>query len=91
MKWDEEINLACTENNIRRVLACLNACKGITTESLESSVIPELLEALETYVEAISFDNALGMAYDAALAKKAWEKARAAITKAKGKKREQAA
>jgi hypothetical protein len=35
------------EANARRICAAVNSCEGISTESLEQSVVRELLEALE--------------------------------------------
>lgn len=35
-----------TPSNARRIVACVNACKGILTEALESGAVKELLEQL---------------------------------------------
>ena len=39
------------EGNLRRIVACVNACKGISTEAIEGGVIKELLEALKAIQE----------------------------------------
>ncbi|WP_296763766.1 hypothetical protein [Sediminimonas sp.] len=58
----------------RRIVACVNACKGIPTDALESGVIRDLLEALE------NLENDDGKA----MPPSAWALVQTAIAKAKG-------
>jgi len=37
---------------LRRIVACVNACDGIPTEALESGVVLELIEAATRYLAA---------------------------------------
>jgi len=37
---------------LRRIVACVNACEGIPTEALESGVVRELIEAATRYLAA---------------------------------------
>ena len=38
---------------LRRIVACVNACDGIPTEALESGVVRELIEAATRYLEVM--------------------------------------
>lgn len=42
--------------NARRIVAAVNACKGISTEALEQGVVAELLAKLKTLLEQIDED-----------------------------------
>ena len=42
----------CDEANARRICAAVNACKGLSTESLERGVVAELRHALATLLDA---------------------------------------
>jgi len=39
-------------HDVRRIVACVNACDGIPTEALESGVVRELIEAATRYLAA---------------------------------------
>lgn len=39
------------EANTRRIVACVNACEGISTEALEGEIIKELLEVTKRMAE----------------------------------------
>ena len=41
----------------RRIVACVNACKGILTEALESGVVRELIEAATRYLAATTRES----------------------------------
>jgi hypothetical protein len=43
-------------DNFRRIVAAVNACKGIPTEALEDGVISELVERLR-YLDGEEFNN----------------------------------
>ena len=47
--------LAEVDANARRIVACVNACQGISTESLEGGVVKELVEAVR--IAANDFHN----------------------------------
>jgi hypothetical protein len=47
---------ASNEANARRIVAAVNACKGIPTEALEGGVISELVERLR-YLDSEEFNN----------------------------------
>jgi len=42
---DYECGVAISEPNARRIVACVNACEGIPTESLEAGVVHKLVRA----------------------------------------------
>jgi hypothetical protein len=42
-----DIAVTCNEANARRIVAAVNACKGISTESLEQNAVQALLKAAE--------------------------------------------
>jgi len=44
-----------TVANARRIVACVNACEGISTKALESDVIKELLVTAQTLIEALNY------------------------------------
>lgn len=44
------------EANMRRIVACVNACAGIPTEALETGVVWEMVEALEVLVGKIEWE-----------------------------------
>jgi len=41
------------EANARRIVACVNACAGISTEALESGIVADMLAALNEYTTAV--------------------------------------
>ena len=43
--------------NVRRIVAAINACEGISTEALEQGVVAELLEALQQVVRILRTDS----------------------------------
>lgn len=43
--------------NLRRIVACVNACQGIPTEALEQGMIKELLKSMETYISSARKPN----------------------------------
>jgi hypothetical protein len=49
------------EANTRRICAAVNACEGISTESLEKGVILEMLEALRLLTRAVEERNDAAM------------------------------
>lgn len=44
--WSRDVE-AEQEANARRIVACVNACEGISTEALEAGAVKETLETLE--------------------------------------------
>lgn len=65
--------------NARRIVAAVNACKGISTEALEGGIVEELREACKSLLRYADAQSALS---DHAHA--AWVRGRDAIAKAKG-------
>lgn len=42
---------------MRRIVACVNACKGIPTEALEQGVIKDMQESLEFYADGRNWNS----------------------------------
>jgi len=42
---------------LRRIVACVNACDGIPTEALESGVVRELIKAATRYLAATTRES----------------------------------
>lgn len=43
--------------NARRVVAAVNACKGISTEALEKGVVQDMVDACATFTEVFGKSN----------------------------------
>ncbi len=75
--------------NARRIVACVNACEGISTEALEAGVVKELREALEGIEKFLdSFTDSCGSEYTGPYlsldGQIAVDRVRTTIAKAKG-------
>lgn len=44
--YGQSAAITLTEGNARRIVACVNACAGLSTEALETGVLSELLKQL---------------------------------------------
>ena len=64
--------------NVRRIVACVNACEGMTTEAIERGVIKELLKALKWARKNLILSSRTGNA--------SWDIIEQAIAKAEGEK-----
>lgn len=74
----QEIN---AETNIKRAIACWNACVGIPTEQLEAVSFTDLIEALDGMLGAYDYKHAFKLSVDqtAEHHRNARAKARAAL------------
>jgi len=78
-EWDIA-SLIFNEANARRIVATINACKGISTDALEERVIGELLDTCKQLVEWVeAYAEEKGLSWEPV------HKARAVIAKATGR------
>lgn len=53
---DADMNTRDANANARRIVACVNACRSITTAALEAGVVAEMLAALRGLVDHAMLD-----------------------------------